>query len=70
MHSILPVVLHPGFTAHALIPAGYFSIIGLINIFPAAKTYGCNMNPPSKEAGIKEADTGRKMGTLGRNARN
>lgn len=26
-----------------LIPAGYFSIIGLINIFPAAKTYGCNM---------------------------
>lgn len=43
MHSILPVVLHPGFTAHALIPAGYFSIIGLINIFPAAKTYGCNM---------------------------
>lgn len=32
-----------GFTAHALIPAGYFSIIGLINIFPAAKTYGCNM---------------------------
>lgn len=38
-----PLSCIPGFTAHALIPAGYFSIIGLINIFPAAKTYGCNM---------------------------